>query len=158
MTRSATHATFTIERIYNATPQRVFDAFRNPEAKAQWFTGTSEWKQMLREDHFTVGGTDRLVGRWPDGTVTDYRARYEEIVPDERIIHTYHMSLNDVPISVSLATVQFYPEGNGTKLIFTEQLVCLDGFDDVDGKEREHGVGLHLERLAHYLDRSPALR
>jgi uncharacterized protein YndB with AHSA1/START domain len=158
MNRSATHATFTIERIYNATPQRVFNAFTNLEAKSQWFTGGGEWEELRREDDFVVGGAERLVGRWPDGTLSDYRSRYEEIIPNDRIIYVYHVSVNDVPITVSLATVQFFPEANGTKLIFTEQMTCLDGFEDLDGKQREQGVGLHLERLANYLERSPALR
>lgn len=154
MNRSATHATFTIERIYNAALPRVFDAFTNPQAKAQWFIGGDGWQELQREDDFVVGGTERLRGRWSDGTVTDYRSRYEEIVPNERIIYTYHMAMNDVQISVSLTTVEFFPEGSGTKLIFTEQLVCLDGFDDIDGKGRERGVGLHLDRVGAYLDRA----
>ena len=40
--RSAKHATFTIDRVYDAAPSRVFAAFADPEAKSQWFaTGNS---------------------------------------------------------------------------------------------------------------------
>ncbi len=67
------------------------------------------------------------------------------------------MRQDETPISVSLATVQFQPSGEGTKLLFTEQLTCLDDFQDPDGKGREHGTRLHLERLATYLKEAPAL-
>lgn len=151
MKRRATHATFTIERLYNVPPERVFRAFQNPEAKAQWFIGGDGWQELERRDEFTVGGEERLLGRWSDGTVTDYRARYEEIVPNERIIFSYRMWQNEVPISVSLATVQFHDSNGGTNLTYTEQLTCLDGFEDPSGKEREHGTRLHLERIESWL-------
>lgn len=38
--RSAQHATFVIERTYDAPPARVFAAWAEPKAKAQWFAGT----------------------------------------------------------------------------------------------------------------------
>ena len=37
--RNVTHAVFTIERVYDAAPARVFAAFASPEAKARWFAG-----------------------------------------------------------------------------------------------------------------------
>lgn len=157
MTRSATHGSFTIERHYKASPARVFRAFTDPKAKEIWFTGGESWTQTLHEDDFRVDGHERMVGTWKDGTVTDYRSRYEEIVPDARIVNAYRMYLNDVLISVSLATVEFHADGEGTKLLFTEQLTCLDEYTDPDAKDREGGVGSHLDRLATYLEREPAL-
>ncbi|MGZ3505383.1 MAG: SRPBCC family protein, partial [Vulcanimicrobiaceae bacterium] len=158
MTRSTTHAMFTIERLYRAVPERVFAAWSHKSAKAQWFVGGGEWQELQREDDFRVGGAERLVGRWPDGTFTDFRSRYEEIVPGKRIIFTCHMRSNDTPISVSLATVEFGPFDGGTTLTYTEQLTCLDGFEDIGGKGREHGTRSHLERLAIYLNEAPAVR
>jgi uncharacterized protein YndB with AHSA1/START domain len=124
MNRSTTHASFTIERIYSAAPERDFRA----------------------------GGAERVAGRWADGSVTDYRSRYEEIIPSERIIFTYHMLLNDIPISVSLTTVEFKPVAGGTMLLFTEQLTCLDDYHDDGAAGREHGTRLHLERIAEWLN------
>jgi hypothetical protein len=39
-------------------------------------------------------------------------------------------------ISVSIATVTIAPEGAGTRLVFTEQAVFLDGYDDAGSRER----------------------
>jgi uncharacterized protein YndB with AHSA1/START domain len=41
--RSVVHATFVLERVYPASPSRVFNAFTDPKAKAKWFAGPPEW-------------------------------------------------------------------------------------------------------------------
>jgi hypothetical protein len=66
------------------------------------------------------------------------------------------MRLNDVPISVSLATVVFKPSAKGTQMIFTEQAVFLDGYDDPDGRDRKRGTDAHFERLDAFLKKVPA--
>ena len=143
--RSVTHGTFVIERIYDASPARVFRAWADPAAKARWFVGSGEWKEQLREIDFRVGGRERLTGVWPSGRVSAFDGRYCDIVPDRRIVYAYDMHLNGVRISVSLATVELEPEGAGTKLIFTEQAAFLDGFDGA--ASREQGTRGLLDRL-----------
>ena len=39
--RSAVHATFVIDRTYDAAPERVFRAFADPVAKRRWFGAPS---------------------------------------------------------------------------------------------------------------------
>lgn len=147
MKRSATHATFTIERLYRVPVERVFRAFTDPAAKAQWFIGGDGWQELVREDDFRVDGAERVTGRAKDGTVTDYTSRYEEIVPGERIVYSYHVSHNGTKLSISLATVQFEALASGAKLTFTEQMTCLDGYDDIGGNDRKTGVMQHLDRM-----------
>jgi uncharacterized protein YndB with AHSA1/START domain len=149
--RSATHATFNLERSYEASPARVFTAWADPECKERWFVGGNGWKETARELDFRVGGTERLVGVWPDGTVSSFEARYHEIIPNQRIIYTYEMHLGETRISASLITVQFRAADGGTCLVFTEQVVLLDGYDDPGGRDRERGTCGHLDRLAAYL-------
>jgi len=86
--------------------------------------------------------------------MSHYDARYWDIVPNQRLVFTYDMHVDDKRISVSLATVQFKSAGAGTRLSFTEQAVFLDGF--VDGGGREQGTRAHLERLDEALKRMPA--
>jgi uncharacterized protein YndB with AHSA1/START domain len=143
--RSAHHATFTIERVYPAAPARVFRAFADPAAKARWFAGPEGWQQMVREMDFRVGGRDRLVGRHAGGTVSAFDCRYWDIVPDQRIVYSYDMHLDDRRISVSLATLEFHPAETGTRLVVTEQGVFLDGYNDAGA--REQGTGWLLQRL-----------
>jgi uncharacterized protein YndB with AHSA1/START domain len=144
--RSTKHATFVIERTFPAAPARVFAAWADPAAKARWFGGPADkWKELLRESDFRVGGRDRLHGAWTGGPVSKFDCHYQDIVPDQRIVYTYVMHIDDRKISVSLATVEFKPAGAGTRLFLTEQGVFLDGYDDAGSRER--GTGSLMDRL-----------
>jgi uncharacterized protein YndB with AHSA1/START domain len=152
--RSVTHATFVIERTYDASPARVFAAWANPATKARWFAGPADWESGRYELDFRVGGRERASGGPPGGPVHIYEACYHDIVPDRRIVLTYDMYLDGTRISVSLATVEFRPEGAGTRLVFTEQGAFLDGYDDP--AQREQGTRDLLDALATALRREPA--
>ena len=151
--RSVTHATFVIERTYDASPARVFAAWSQPAAKARWF-GAGEEGAGAYELDFRVGGREISRGTAPDGNAYSYEAHYHDIVPDERIVYTYDMNLGDTRISVSLATVEFKPAGKGTRLIFTEQGAFLDGHDIP--AQREQGTGALLDALGAELRREGA--
>lgn len=143
--RSVTHATFTIERHYDASPARVFAAFTDPALKARWFRHPEEREPEIEFD-FRVGGRETNRGGPPDGPTYIFDARYYDIVPQQRIIYAYEMYRETTRLSVSLATIELLPAGNGTQLIFTEQGAFLDGLDAA--KEREHGTRELLEALA----------
>jgi uncharacterized protein YndB with AHSA1/START domain len=140
--RSVEHATFVLERTYDASPDRVFAAWSDPEAKARWFDG-SEGEVEL---DFRVGGRERRRGTLPDGRAYTFQALYQDIVQARRIVFTYDMLLDETRISVSVATVQFRPERAGTRLVFTEQGAFLDGHE-MPGR-REQGMGSLLDALA----------
>ena len=152
--RSVTHATFVIERTYDASPARVFAAWADPAVKARWMAGPEEWGPEEFDLDFRVGGREISRGGPKGGPVHAYEARYQDIVPDERIVYTYDMHLDGTRISVSLATVEFRPEGAGTRLVFTEQGAFLDGYDDP--AQREQGTRDLLDALATALRREPA--
>ena len=143
--RSVVHATFSLERVYDASPAQVFHALSDKAAKARWFEGGDGWTAIEREMDVRPGGRERLKGRWASGKVTTFDAVYFDVVPDERLVYTYEMHLDDRKISVSLATLDLEREGAGTRLMVTEQGAFLDGYDDAGS--REHGTGLLLDRL-----------
>jgi uncharacterized protein YndB with AHSA1/START domain len=145
MDRSTQHATFAIERTYEATPARVFSAWADPVAKAKWFGNASETHRL----DFRVGGDESNSGGPPGGPVYVYRARFAEIVPDARIVSTYTMDMDGTLISVSVATVELTPAGSGTHLKYTEQAVYLDGHDNA--AQREEGCRSILESLGEFL-------
>jgi uncharacterized protein YndB with AHSA1/START domain len=134
--RSVHHATFAIERIYPAAPARVFAAWADKAAKSRWFGGEEGWTQDGHVMDFRVGGREKLNSTATDGVVHAFDAVYQDIVPDERIVYAYDMHLNETRISVSLATVEFKPDGDGTRMVFTEQGAFLDGYDNVASRER----------------------
>ena len=151
--RSVAHATFVIERTYPVAPARVFHALSDPAAKARWFRGPEEWGQAKFEMDFRIGGREMNSGGPKGGTQHIFSAIYQDIVPDQRIVYSYDMQLDERRISVSLATIELRPEGAGTHLTFTEQGAFLDGYDDAGGRER--GTRLLLEALGAALERQP---
>jgi uncharacterized protein YndB with AHSA1/START domain len=145
--RSTTHATFVIERTFGASPQRVFDAWADPAAKAQWFGPPNKPEYSL---DFRVGGREHLAVPTPDGSIFTLDAVYQDIVPGRRIIHAYDMHKDDVRISVSLATIEVEPHGDGTRLTLTEYGVYLDGHDTP--QQREHGTIEMMDALRTFVE------
>jgi uncharacterized protein YndB with AHSA1/START domain len=92
-----------------------------------------------------IGGRERLRARWEGGVVSTFDAIYHDVIPNERLIYSYEMRLDEKKISVSLATLQLQAEGRKTTLIITEQGAFLDGYDDAGS--RETGTGHLLDAL-----------
>jgi uncharacterized protein YndB with AHSA1/START domain len=151
--RSVTHATIVVERTYDVSPARVFAAWADPTVKIRWFAGPDDWESGDFELDFRVGGRERNSGGPPGGPVYRYDAMYQDIVPDQRIILTYDLYLDETRISVSLATVELKPVAAGTRLIYTEQGAYLDGHDVPD--LREQGMGTLLDALGAELRDAP---
>jgi uncharacterized protein YndB with AHSA1/START domain len=152
MASAIVHGQFTIERNYSATPARVYAAWGDLGAKAQWFIGPPDvWRQTRRELDFRVGGLEILEGAFGEGRTSTYNARFHALVPAERIVYDYDMYITDVFHSVSLATVELIPTSNGTLLRFTEQVAFLDGTSSAAARDK--GTAEHLDRLGKYLAR-----
>jgi uncharacterized protein YndB with AHSA1/START domain len=145
--RNVEHATFVVERTYNAAPTRVFQAFADPEHKSRWFGNPAG--NDTRTMDFRVGGTESMRGDIPDGPSYRYDAVYQDIVDNERIVYTYDMHMDGRRISVSVATVELLSDGERTRLVITEQGAYLDGLDQP--AQREKGTGDLLDKLAETL-------
>src|SRR3974390_493789 len=66
--RSVVHATFNLERIFDASVGRVWKALTDETAKQKWFAGTpGSWELLERRMDVRVGGRERLKGRWKGG-------------------------------------------------------------------------------------------
>jgi uncharacterized protein YndB with AHSA1/START domain len=150
--RSIEHASFVLERNYDASPAEVFTAWADPAVKARWFAGPEDWEGEQHELDFRVGGQEFSSEGPRGGPVHSFRAVYWDIVPNERIVYTYEMLRDETRISVSLATVDLKPEGDGTRLVLTEHGAFFDGLEPAE--LRPQGTGSLLDALAHQLKRS----
>ncbi|MET4924224.1 SRPBCC family protein [Streptomyces sp. PSRA5] len=146
--RTVTHATFTVERAYTAPPTRVFAAWSDPKAKASWFAGPENAYEL----DFLVGGREVNRGNAPDGTVMTFESVYHDIVPDGRVVYSSTLHGGQTLWTASLTTVEFEPDGDGTRLTLTEQGSFLDGNEKPEW--REHGTGAWLGALDAYLSRT----
>lgn len=144
--RSVVHSTFDLERTYDASVARVWKAVTDMSAKEKWFAGSpGKWQVLERQMDVRVGGRELLRGRWDSGIVTTFDAIYQDVVPQERLVYSYQMFIDERRISVSLATLQLKAQGARTTLKVTEQGAFLDGYDDAGS--REHGTGVLLDAL-----------
>jgi uncharacterized protein YndB with AHSA1/START domain len=144
--RSVVHATFRLERTYDASVTSVWTALTDETAKQKWFGGTpGQWEPLERRMDVRAGGREYLKGRWTGGVVTTFDALYHDVIPNERLVYTYEMHLDDKKISVSLATMELKGEGGKTTLTVTEQGAFLDGYDDAGS--REQGTGHLLDAI-----------
>ena len=148
--RSVVHSTFVIERSYPASPAKVYFALSNPAAKRRWFADPHDPVPSRHEMDFRIGGKEVNAGCPSDGQMHFFNAVYQDIVPDQRIVYSYDMLFGETRISVSLATIELFAGGKGTRLVLTEQGAFLDGHDT--SSSREHGTGVLLDLLGAFLN------
>lgn len=140
---TTTHASFVIDRRYDAAPARVFAAWADPAAKRAWFVEGEGWEVQSYALDFREGGKENSKFRFVKGpeifgeeTMMGNDTVYSEIVPNERIIFTYSMDRNGARFSVSLASVELSAAGAGTRMVFTEHAAFFEGGDGVAMREQ----------------------
>jgi uncharacterized protein YndB with AHSA1/START domain len=142
---SVTHSTFVIERNYPTTPERVFAAFADPAKKRRWFAEGSHGSHEFEMD-FRVGGSEHSRFKMQDGTPLANDTSYQDIVPNQRIVFAYTMSVGGRRISASLSTIELLPADKGTSFVYTEQAAFFEGSDGA--KIREAGWSGQFEQMA----------
>ena len=155
--QAVVHSTFVVERSYAKAPEVVFAAFADSGKKRKWFAeGGSHALEEFTMD-FREGGADLLRYRLGDdtplpGVEIRNAGRYEDIVPNERIVTSSTMELGGKRISASLVTVELLPTAAGTDLICTFQGAFFEG---ADGPQmREAGWKALLDKLGKELARA----
>jgi len=148
---SVIHGTFTVPADLTAPPERVFAAYAEPAQRRRWFRMPGRTRYEL---DFRVGGTEVSSGAFaPTGEQEErleYRAVFHDIVPAERVVFSYHLTVDDVRRWASLVTIELAPGNGGTSLSHTEHYVFLaytaDGAHDT--AHLQGGTRLQLNALA----------
>lgn len=159
------HGTFVVERRYDASPARVFNAWADPVAFRRWYVDGDARDDgvkahVLEWSHdFRVGGSAGGRFRFGDESnpVVFNDTSYLDLVPDRRIITSYVMGFDRAEgrerFSACLATIDLFADGEGTRLVYTEQ----GAFFGEDGAAhipmRERGCADMLEFLGRDLER-----
>ena len=148
--RSIAHGTFVLERKYPASPARLFRAWADPAIKQRWFGDGNTPAQIFE---FREGGRELMEGGEGEFQF-GFDVRYEDIVENNRIIYTYYMTMGGKRISVSVAAVELFADGDGTRMTVTEHGCFLDGLDNMD--QRKRGTDMLLDALGAELLRQAA--
>jgi uncharacterized protein YndB with AHSA1/START domain len=144
------HRSFTIDRIYPTTADRVYRALSETEKKHRWYVEGKGFTVLGYELDFKVGGFERSRFRRGDGPLMTNDCVYLDIAPGERVVFAYAMTVAGAPMSSSLGCIELRPAEGGTLLRYTEHTAYVDGNDGGDGR-REGTLGM-LEALGRELD------
>jgi uncharacterized protein YndB with AHSA1/START domain len=142
---SVEHDSWSVRRDYPHPPARVFAAWADPAVKVRWFDLSGAADPDYSSD-FRVGGAETFRTEPGVRPRYAYDGLYRDIVPGERIVLTYEVRTDGRRASVSVATVQFGPSADGTRLVYTELGAYLDALDDA--RSRRAGVESQVDRLA----------
>ena len=107
-----------IERVFDATPEEVFDAWTAPEVLRRWWTVDPGGRTPVAEVDLRVGGRYRLSMEQPDGTRHTVAGEYREVIRPERLVYSWAWEQDGrLEDHVSTVTVEFRGEGDRTKLV-----------------------------------------
>lgn len=146
MSHPVIHNTFTIDRTYPTSTERVFQAFSDVTKKRRWFVEGEGFTIESYSLDFQVGGFERSRFRFGDGPAMTNDCVYLDIAPNERIVFAYSMTIGGAPMSSSLGTIELRSVAAGTLLRLTEQTAYVDGNDG--SASRREGTAELLEALA----------
>jgi uncharacterized protein YndB with AHSA1/START domain len=158
MTQKAIPGTSVLERHYPHAIARVFRAWSEPKAFAQWHAPGGDWVTGDHALDFRVGGRV-MIFFGPKGAPR-YRSegRVEDIVKPVlgrgRIVTSDTMfdEQDKARFTSTLCTVEFVEDQGGTRLTLTDQSVFY-GFETQD--DRKGGWAEILEKLDVYLKGNP---
>ncbi|MFI5000626.1 MAG: SRPBCC domain-containing protein [Reyranellales bacterium] len=109
-------------RTFDAPPDRVFDAWTDPEQFGTWF-GPVGMKTVMCELDAKVGGAWRLMGEGNNMRPT-VSGKYLEIEPPRRLVFTmaWHEKADfSTPRGhETVVTILFTPAGERTDMVFTQ--------------------------------------
>jgi len=145
----STQTDFVIEREFSATPEEVFEAWADPDAKRRWSDCHAEFTTNYQLDFRPLGRETHEVV-YPDGRVQLIEKVFFDIVPPRRLVFAYDIRLDARRLSVSLVTVEFFASRRGTRMLYSEQLTYLDGHED--RAQRLRGTEESLDRLGSQLE------
>jgi uncharacterized protein YndB with AHSA1/START domain len=117
-----------VERIYNATPERIYEAYTTPEQIAQWW-GPAQYKTTVDQMDVRVGGTWRFVHTGDDGQTAGFHGEYKELDPPHKIVDTFEYE--GMPGHVLVETTTFEPLPDGTTKLTT--VSKYDNLQDLEG-------------------------
>jgi uncharacterized protein YndB with AHSA1/START domain len=137
-----------ISRVFNATPERMWQAHTQPDQIVQWWDKTT-----IDTFEPKVGGTWRFVSNDGDGKEHAFRGVFQELDEPKKIVRTFEYE----PFAghIIVETVIFEPTADGkTKQLAVSKYANLDDLNSMVGMGMEHGATEGLERLAKVVEQA----
>ncbi|MDX1251014.1 MAG: SRPBCC family protein [Gammaproteobacteria bacterium] len=105
-----------LERVIDASPEKLFRAWTEPELLKQWFC-PKPWGVSSATLDVRPGGSSLVVMRSPEGQEFPHRGVYLDVIKNQRIIFTDAFTEAWIPSDKAFMTacITFEPQDNKTK-------------------------------------------
>ena len=105
----------TMTRNFNASPDKVFSAWSNPDLLKVWMGGKAVTSPFAEVD-FRVGGKYTVRLQPPYGEPFTVEGTYQEIDPPKKLVYTWVFVGAEIETGETLVTVEFEAQNNGTQV------------------------------------------
>ncbi len=135
--------TLRVSKRFNASAERVFDAWLDPAKAGKWLFATPTGEMVRVEIDARVGGSFTIVRR--DGEEVEHVGEYLEIDRPRRLVFTF--GVPKFSKEMTKVTIDIVPQGDGCALTLTHENVLPDW-----AGRTEQGWGMILGNLAAALE------
>jgi len=143
-----TDRTIHVERMFNASRDRVWKAMTEPELLAQWWGRGN--KVVIETLELKRGGHWRFVEH-AHGQEHGFEGRYREVTPPERISMTFEW--DGMPGHVIVQTIELQEVGKDrTKMIGTSMFFTTEDRDGIMSSGMEGGMNESYAALERVLE------
>ena len=142
--------TLRLVRLFDAAPERLFDAWTDPRLAHAWLFTTPGSERHSTEIDLRVGGAWRFVMTKTDGAKMIMCGEFREIVVPERIVQTERFEQPWYP-GEGLNTTSFVEAHGKTTLTVTCLYDSQEIRDSVLKSGMESGASVGYDRLAEML-------
>ena len=135
-----------VDAWFEASPERVFSAWVDPDVAGRWLFATATRPIAHVEIDARIAGSFRFVERRESGNV-EHRGEYVEIVPYRRL--AFILALADRRRAVTRAIVEIEPRASGCALALTHENVPVDLAYGMEARWTGmlYGLGLTLDSI-----------
>ena len=135
----------TLKRQLKAAPEKVYQAWTQPEQMTLWWGVTPHANKPIAELDLRVGGRFRVQFWSPDGQHHSVSGIYREVVPNRRLVFSW--SWQSTPERESQVTIDIKPVNEGSLLTLLHEQF----FDQKACDDHGRGWGMALDNLERML-------
>lgn len=137
----------TLTREFEAPRQLVFEAWTRPGNVSRWW-GQGGSTLTVCDIDLRPGGEWRYVEMAADGNEYPFGGTFSEVVPPERLVHTFMFDVEPFNSRPATVTVRFEDLGGRTRMTETTVFQTPEDRDEMLKSGMERGAAEALDRLA----------